>query len=212
MKNLIFIFTILFCYRANGQFEYIKQRDLGQNNIEKFKTLSLCTAELSSEFKKWNIAPNIWLDIGVLKVSYYIDRDFNETWRVKVILDDEYKYNYPDSYTFASNDQLVLFYEADSLGNEVKKEVKSELLKEWIELLSNRVYKKNTDYNYRYVKYYDKNTNKDIVIKAYYLPEDEIKNYNGYQWRKMTILGNPFNEIYIKFDKNGKLISKKKSV
>lgn len=210
MKNVITLLTLLLSYSAKGQFHIIKQRELGQGSLEKSETLSFCVAEQASEFKKWNAAPNIWLDMGVLKVTYYNDKDSNEVWRVKVVLDDEYKDNYPTSYTFAINEHLVLFYEADSLGREIKREPNSDILNEWTELISDRVYRKNREQNYRYVNHYDTKTNKRVLIKAYYLPEDKHKNPDRYQWRRTAIQGNPFNEIHIKFSKDGTLISKTK--
>jgi hypothetical protein len=192
---------------TQAQFLKIKERDLMKENKLMFEALSIYAAESAPLFSQIETKDEEFLPVGVIKVLFWKDAKGHEIWKAGVVLEDSYRDNLPSYFTIVADERLVLFYQANK-GKEMVNPVDPEALKEYEELVSDRVYKRIKQTGYRYVKSYDLTTMKYSIIKAYYGVEDQKKNTGSFKWPRTAVLGNPYRITNFEFDSAGNTLKK----
>lgn len=207
IKMTFLCMAICLSVSTKAQFLKIKERDLLKENKQMFEALSIYAVESAPLFSQIETKDKEFLPVGVVKVLFWKDVQGHEFWKAGIVLDDSYRDNLPSSFTIVADQRLVLFYQADK-GKEIVNTVDPEALKEYEELVSDRVYKRIKQTGYRYVKSHDLTTMKYSIVKAYYGVEDQKKNTGPFKWPRTAVVGNPYGITNFEFDSAGNTLKK----
>jgi hypothetical protein len=123
------------------------------------------------------------MPMGIIHVTEYIDSRGDKVWRLSKSLNDSYREYPPKAYDVVGHD-VVLLYEADSLGNMKYQAIDSSYIKCLDEIITDRVYRRPP----KTFRWYNGDTN------------DSAKH-------KMTVYGTRTGisyDYYIIFHRNGK--------
>lgn len=124
---IIIIFSKGFCF---GQFPYLNKID----------TLNATYKQILIKYREDCIAKNYFLgNYGVVNITLYKNEKNENVMQLSAIIDDSYKIDPPNSYTFIAG-SLYFLFSKDSAGNRIKYKNKKQLIKSLNKLVGDRLY------------------------------------------------------------------------
>lgn len=178
MFNFIVIFSLFWINRGlNAQCFEEKQVTL---------TDSLTLVTLAHYVSDARYNHSAFYGKGIYQIVLYTDEEHRKCMSVKTWIDDKYKDNPPLKWGYFWGDRVLLFYEGDSDGNQIRNEPNKEFLACLEKIIADRVYIRPPKMvRYRQIR----NQKNEFIIEV--------------DTTKSELLGNDSNNTIFIFEKDG---------